>query len=33
MAMADLLPGLGDTGGWTKRHLLGLEDLSAEEIT
>ncbi len=33
MAMADFLAALGDTGGWTKRHLLGLEDLAAEEIT
>lgn len=31
--MADPLAGLGDAGFWTKRHLLGLEDLTAEEIT
>jgi aspartate carbamoyltransferase catalytic subunit len=31
--MADFLAELGSTSGWTKRHLLGLEDLSSEEIT
>ncbi len=31
--MSTELAALGTAEGWTKRHLLGLEDLSAEEIT
>jgi aspartate carbamoyltransferase catalytic subunit len=31
--MADFLAELGNASGWSKRHLLGLEDLSGEEIT